>query len=338
MPNKTRSKHKNKMPILKKISIWAISLLLFAAIVIGIIIGVMIYKHKIIIERIFSQSLGVEVRINDIKLDYNKGILDISDFRMHNPEGFPKDEILIYIPKITAEFNPRSIMIDKKLHFTKVYIYVKSMGVIKNRDGRTNVDEIAFFKESSEEIPLVTDKIVLTAESVVFKDYSKGKLPVVETFNVNIKDATYAGFPTADDVAAKVFSEILGRTTIKGIKIMGVAVLAGAIGGWTIMLPAGAAVVLIGKDSYKATFDVSYDEAYKASLEVAREFGKNISENKIKGIIKGDINNCSVAIKIDKLEDNKVDVIVSARKHFFPKRERSGGILFEIAQKISKGK
>ncbi|MFH1790504.1 MAG: hypothetical protein ABH885_00765, partial [Candidatus Omnitrophota bacterium] len=188
--------------------------------------------------------------------------------------------------------------------------------------------------EDFEKLPVKADRFVLTADYAVSKDYTKGDKPFIQTFNVNIKDAAYDGFPSTEDITAKVVSEILHRTTIKGAKLFGVGVLAGALGGWTLIVPAEAAVVLSDKDSYKTTFDYGFEDVYRVSLEVADELGKNVSEYKESGIIKGYMSGADVTIKIKKRNDNKSDITVSARKFFMPKPYLAGGILYEIAQKL----
>lgn len=242
--------------------------------------------------------------------------------------------MLAYVPKITGEYDPKSLFVNNKLHFTALNIYVKAVVVIKNKGGRLNVEQLAVFKENFQELPLQVNRLILTADYAVYKDLSKSGLPHTEAFAVNIRNAAYEGFPTVEDITAKVTSEILGRTTIKGTRLLGVAVLTGAVGGWSVIIPAEAVVMASSKDSYQATFDTRYEDAYETSFEAARELGKKVYEYKGEGIIKGYIDDADVVIMVKKRRDNKSDVTVSARKLFFPKLNTAGGVLYEIANKL----
>lgn len=290
--------------------------------------------HKSVVEAVIGQALGAVVEIGTIAIDLKSNILHITEFKLHNPKNFTEEAILAYLPKIAVGYDPKSLFVNNKLHFTTLDLYVKTVVVIKNKIGKLNVDQLAVFKEGFQELPLQVDRLVLTADYAVYKDLSKGDLPHVEAFEVNIRNAAYMGFPTIEDITAKVMAEILRRTTIKGTKLLGVAVLAGAVGGWSVLIPAEAVYVLTSKDSYRATFDIRYEDAYAASLEAAHELGKKVNEHKDEGMIKGYINDADVTIKVKKRQDDKSDITVSARKFYFPKLNIAGGVLYEIAHKL----
>lgn len=308
--------------------------LVLAAAITSILLFAFFRYHKSAVEAVIGQGLGAAVEIGTISIDLKSNILHITAFKLHNPKDFTEEAILAYVPKITGEYDPKSLFVNNKLHFTTLDLYVKTIVVIKNKKGKLNVDQLAIFKENFQELPLQADRLILTADYAVYKDLSKGDLPHVETFEVNIRNAAYEGFPTVEDITTKVMAEILGRTTIRGTELLGVAVLAGAAGGWSVLIPAEAVVVLSSKDSYQATFDVRYEDAYAASLEAAHELGKKVYEYKDEGMIKGYINDADVTIKVKKRQDDKTDITVSARKFYFPKLNVAGGVLYEIAHKL----
>lgn len=290
--------------------------------------------HKHVVEIILGRALGADVDIEAISVDLKSDTLRITGFKLHNPKDFAKDAVFAYVPEITGKYDRKSAFVNKKLHFTDLYVYVRMAAFIKDKAGRLNADQLAVFKENFQELPLQTDRLILTADYAAYKDLSGGGLPHTEVFEVRILNALYEGFPTFEDITAKVMSEIMKRTTIKGAKLLGLAVIAGAAGGWSVIIPAEAVMVLSGKDSYQATFDAGYEDAYKAGLETAKELSKKFREYKDKGMIKGHIDGADVAIMIRKRDDGKTDIAVSARKHLLPKLNIAGGVLYEIAQKL----
>lgn len=310
-----------------------IILVLIAAITLAVPF-LFLHYHNSAVEAVIGRALGAAVEIGSISIDLKSSTLRITNFKLHNPKNFTEEAILAYVPKITARYDMKSLFVNRKLHLTSLDIYVKTVVFIKDKNGKLNVDQLAIFKESFEELPLQTDRLILTADYAVSKDLSKGDMPHVETFEVNIRNAEYEQFPTVEDITAKVMAEIMGRTTIKGAKLLGVAVVAGAVGGWTVLIPAEAVYVMSGKDSYQATFDVRYEDAYAASLEAAHELGKKVYEYKDEGMIKGYINDADVTVKVKRGQNGKTDINVSARRYYIPKLNIAGGVLYEIAHKL----
>jgi hypothetical protein len=307
----------------------------FSLIVIaGILSAIVSLYYKPILESIIGKALGAKVTIGSISLEIKQHRLQINDFKLGNPQGFGEDKLLAYVPRISADYDQKSLIVNKKLHFTLLEIYVKTMVAIKNKEGKLNVEQLAIFKENFQEIPLQIDRLLLSADHVIYKSADKQGLWHIQDFEVKIKNHVYEGLPTLEDITAKVISEMLGRTTIKGFKLLGAAALMGSFGGWSLIIPAQTARVMSQKSGYEAVFKAGYEEAYKASLEAAQELGKNIAQDKEKGIIQGYMNDANVTIKITR-QEAKTIVSVSAKKYFFAQLNIAGGVLYEIAEKLN---
>lgn len=320
---------------IRKLIIGLLTALVLLVVVAALLLSVLHFYYKPILENIIGQALGADVKIGSIHLELQKHILRIDDFKLGNPAGFTQDETIVYVPQIIGEYNQETFMVNKKLRFTTLDIYVKTMVVIKNKDGKLNVEQLAIFKENFQEIPIQIDQLVFTADNVIFKDVRKDGLLHIENFNVNIRNQTYKGLPSLEDITAKIMSEMLKRTTIKGAKILGTAALMGSVvGGWSLVIPAQVVRVMSSKSGYEATFDAVYEDVYKASLETAHELGRKIYERKDDGIIQGYLDDADVIIKITKKQPKKTDVCVSAKRRFLPKLNIAGGVLYEIAQKL----
>jgi len=315
-----------------------VAIVVIIALVVAIVAGgsFLVMRHlKYAAEYMIGQTLGAQVEMKTFSINLKTNTLRMTEFRLHNPEGFTEDPLLAFLPEITGKFDRNMLFKNKKFHFTELYLYVKTVIIIKSKDGKFNIDELAIFKNDFEELPISTDRLTLTSDFAVYKDLSKKDLPHTETFDVGIKNASYDGFPTVDELSRKVVSEIMSRTTIRGVGIAGVAMLVGAIAGWPVAIPAGATMVLTTKDGYQKTFKVSREDAYQAAVEAANAFGKKVSEQKEKGLITGYIDGANVKILImDAAEEGKTDIKVTARKNLLPKVNIAGGVLYEIAQRL----
>ena len=233
-------------------------------------------------------------------------------------------------------------LLGGKLHFPLVLLDLNEMVVVKNPDGALNVDalKVAERKETtpaakpekvSKPPSLKIDVLRLNVSKVIYKDYTQGKEPLVQVFDVNLKDKTYKDIQSAQQLAALIMVEAMKPTAIKGAKIYGVAAILGA--GF---LPVGIAGTLLGKDSGKVEFSVSFDRAYQAALDVLGKNGTIVSTNKTEGLIKADVNGHNVTAKIAKLDQGRMEIVIAARKLLIPRPEVARGILYQIQEELNK--
>jgi len=272
--------------------------------------------------------------------------IEIKGFEMGNPEGFP-EESLISIPLMAVQYD-RSALMKKSVHITSLILHIDQVGIVKNKEGRLNVDSLNFIektkekdeekqdKEEKEEegqeekegIPFKIDVLKLKMKKVVYADHSSGEKPVIEVHELNI-DKTYEGIPGAPELITLVLTEAMGPTAIKGAAIYGAATVLG-VG----LLPVGAAVVVFGDDDAATEFSKSFEDVFSAVQETMTQMGKISKEDKEKGLIKGKASGCNITVKLERKEEEKVEVIVSAKKLMLPKPKISGGILHEISKRI----
>lgn len=284
-----------------------------------------------------TQLTGAAVRIDGLSFDIFNSSIHINGFKMYNPAGFPK-EILTDIPKIEVEYD-LSALLKKRLHLPWVEIDLKEVVVIKNKEGRLNVNSLKFAQKKEQLqaqakqkkqkiIPMHIDLLRLNIGKVIHKDLSRGEKPSVEVYNINIKK-TYKNITGATQLVTLMLAASLEQTVIKGAEIYGIAAVVGVA-----VLPVGVASVFIGQDSAKADFDTNYERAYKVSLEALDELGDIIKTDERAGSIKGQIHGIEVVIKISKNTEKKIDIAVSARKYMLPKPNIAEGVLYEISQKL----
>ena len=236
-----------------------------------------------------------------------------------------------------AESKINTLIIEnKKFHIVELKIEMETLAVTKNADGVMNVDKLRISQEDPKDSGWVQiDKLVLSIGAVVYKEIRKSGKAHEEIYKLDIKDKNFEDLPSAEHVVAKILVESLSHTAIKGAAIVGVATVAGATLAGPLVIPAGVAIAISGKNSYTTSFDKAYDYVYDTCLVVANKMGQKIYGNKDSGIIEGYMSDANIIIRITKFSENKTDVKVSARKLLLPKPAIAGAILYEIYQKIN---
>lgn len=304
-------------------------------IVLGIVVislaGIAILKNLLIksmVTTVVSRVIGAPVHIERFSLNYFSSTIRISGFKIYNPSGFPEG-ILVSCPKIKVIYD-RTTLFKQKRHIIFVEIELKEMGITKNKEGKLNVDALKIVKESKASLPFPVqiDLLTLNMGKIIYKDYTVGTEPSVRVYDVN-RHKSYKGIPTAQQLALLVLAEPMKTAAIKSAEIYGVAMLAGVVA-----LPVAVAAEFIGKDSVRQIIDVSFEHAYKVSLEVTKRMGRVTKDDALNGEIKANISGARIALILKKKADNKTEVTISARKYLFPKPDISGGVLYEILDKL----
>ncbi len=315
------------------------------AIILGIIIvtisGLAVVKNQVVKSAVTigaSTVLGAPVKIDSLSFGIFKQAIIIKGLKVYNPKDFPKD-ILVNMPVISVSYD-LGAMLAKKIHLKRVEIDLKELNIVKNKEGKLNVDSLNVSKEqekppagekekTAQDISLRIDELILTVGIVVYKDFTKGEKPATEVFDVNIERKTYKNITSAQQLAALILSEPLKQTAIKSAKIYAASAVLG-VG----FLPAGVALTLLGKDSAKETFDTGFNNAYAVSLSILEKSGSVTEKNKETGIIKAAVNKNDVTVRIEQKTPRSVEITVSAKRLLLPKPEIAKGILYDISDKI----
>jgi len=311
---------------------------LVGVIVLGVIIAVLfaalLLSSDVLIQKAITEVIGAEVTIGHVLINPATHTLILKDFRVYNPHGFNIKELLAYLPEIRGVYNLDALLRDRKLHFLELSVYMKSLMVEKDIKNKLNIDSLKVYELDPKDMPLRIDNLNITVDKVVYKEILKNGKPRVEIYEVNIKNQNFKDIPNVQQVVAKVIVESIRNTKIKSAAIFGAATTAGVVLAGPLVIPAAAAIILTGKDSYYTSFDTGYDTVYNTILQYAKNMNKKIHEDKRKGFIKGKMSGASVIIKVIKDTDAKTTVGVSARKFLLPAPRIAGGILYEITQKI----
>jgi hypothetical protein len=313
------------------------NMFVLSGIIVLAVLGFGVLKDQLIksaVSIIGSQVVGAPVHIDTLSVGVLKQSIRISGLKMYNPKGFPAG-ILIDIATIHVDYDLGALL-KKKIHLTSAEFDLREMGLVKNKEGKLNVDSLKFVQESkaskeahqqekqAPQMPLAIDMLKLGIGKLVSKDYTAGSEPSVQVYNINIHKS-YKNIKSAQALAALVLSEPMKSAGIKGAAVYGVSMLAGVA-----ILPVAVAATFTGKDSAEQDFDAAFDTVYALGLSVLKKMGNVTLENATEGVIKANINAAMIAVKLQKVSEKKTKVVVSARKYLLPKPQVAAGVVYEM--------
>ena len=305
-----------------------ILIVVIALFVIGILKDMVI---KSVVTVVASKVTGAPVHIDGFSLGVFNQTVKISGLKIYNPRTFSKG-ILINIAKANVTYDMGALL-KKKIHLANAVFDLKEMGLEKNKEGKLNVDSLNVAKKEpvgkqALQMPLSIDMFKLDMGRLIFKDFSIGKEPSVQVYDINIH-RVYKNITSAEQLAALIMAEPMKAAGIQGAKIYGAALLSGVA-----FLPVAAAVTFAGRDSVNQDLNSGFDNAYNVSLMVLKQMGKVNKEDRAGAAISAKVNGTDVSLKLKKISNRKTQVTISARKYFLPKPEIAGGVLYKISEKI----
>ena len=87
-----------------------------------------------------SNAAHVPVQIGSTNVRLLSASIDIKKLRVYNPSGF-SDKLMMDMPQIFIDFDP-SALFKGQAHFKEVKLDLKEMTVVRNKDGKMNVDSV----------------------------------------------------------------------------------------------------------------------------------------------------------------------------------------------------
>jgi len=190
--------------------------LIICILVVSTFIFVKHLKIKEIVEKEIENSLGIEVTIENIELSPLLTHIRATGVTIHNPAGFPEDE-LAYIKSIDFVFDPIEILTRVK---PSVYVFaldLERLNIIKNSFGQVNIEQIIPVKymnaSNTDKTPFYFDIIVLSVGQIRYADYTH-KVKEDKRYLINMKYATFIGLKDEQDVVKMVVSKAIENTDI----------------------------------------------------------------------------------------------------------------------------
>ncbi len=191
-----------------------------------VLLGVLGFFKNWIVRSAVSKAITsvahVPVRIGATDVRLMATSILLKDIKVENPSGFPERGMLD-IGQIYIDFESKDLG-KGVAHFEELRLDLRELTVIRNRDGKLNIDSLkpTGGKSGKEGKPaekgnapkLLIDRLYLSIGRVVYKDYSAGGAPEVQTFDINIKDRAYANVENPNEIMSLLMVEALTKTTL----------------------------------------------------------------------------------------------------------------------------
>lgn len=200
--------------------------------VLAILIGIVAlgFVKNILLQGALSAGISgaahAPVSIGYTDVSVFSGKITIRNLQVRNPAGF-RERLMLDIPLVSIDADPSSFL-QGRARFEEVRLNLKEVVVVKNKEGKLNIDaakptqaekeaskkKAAQTKKEGKPPKLMIDKLTLSIGRVVYKDYTHGGEPAVQTFEINIKDRVYTHIEDPSAIVSVIMVEALTRTTL----------------------------------------------------------------------------------------------------------------------------
>lgn len=173
------------------------------------------------VQGVFRHVTGLDLKIASLNLGLLSGKIDARGIRLHNPSGFT-DPVMVDMPVLLVDLEPSSLL-KGGVHLEEVELDLREILVVKNRDGKLNIDSLkpAGSKKATADKPAKKteapqsriDQLRLKIGKVVYKDYSKGGNPSVQEFPLNLNES-YSNINNVNALLPLIITKALYSTTL----------------------------------------------------------------------------------------------------------------------------
>ncbi|MFY9402766.1 MAG: AsmA family protein [Candidatus Omnitrophota bacterium] len=195
-----------------------------------IALGVLLFRNiiaKIAIENGVQFATGLKLRMDSFNIGIFRSKINIAGLRLYNPKGF-EDKVMLDIPNIYIDYNLPAIL-KGKVYLQEVRFNLKEFTVVKNKEGRVNLNYLKPKKEQKEKkakedkpkkekkpLDIKIDNLEVRVDKLVYKDYTKKAAPSIKEFNVNLYEK-HTNITNINAVMGIILIKALTKTTISGI-------------------------------------------------------------------------------------------------------------------------
>ena len=193
-----------------------------ALFVVVLLLTALILGHNTLIkwtvDAALERALGVELRMDSFSAGITRSVVEVDNFIVMSPEGF-ENEPMMKASHIYADYELGPLL-DKEIHLTYLKLDAGEIVVMKNRQGKVNIEEIKKAlergrkpqnrgeksgngKRGENNGPLFEiDLLVMSLGKIVFKDYSTGKSPRIKTIPFSFTEAQFKDIRSNDIYAS----------------------------------------------------------------------------------------------------------------------------------------
>jgi hypothetical protein len=248
---------------------------------------------KVGVEKGVRIATGLPLKISSFRLGLARTLVGIKSMKLYNPKGF-EDKIMLDMPEIYVDYHLTPVF-RGKIHLQDMRINLKEFVVVKNKDGKVNLDSLKVVKEqksgSAAERPaarpkkaggkapeMQIDSLELKIGKVIYKDYSKGAKPSVQEFNIGI-DEKYNDIDSPQALITLIMVRAFTGTTIGRLANIDMKALQGSISdtlaGATEVVSEKAAEAKLAAEKAAKEAEAAAQKAAQEAEAAARKAAKN---------------------------------------------------------------
>ncbi|MBI3333246.1 MAG: hypothetical protein HYZ93_04065 [Candidatus Omnitrophica bacterium] len=145
----------------------------------------------------------------------------VKGLTLFNPAGFP-EPVMVKMPELSVDYDLPAFFTGK-VHLRRLRIHLEEFIVVKDKNGRLNLDALRVVQKKKESaaagqqkakpIPVQIDLLDLSIGRAIYKDYSGSAAGRVQEFNVNL-DERYQNVTDLNVLASLIITRCLVSTAI----------------------------------------------------------------------------------------------------------------------------
>ena len=167
---------------------------------------------------------GLEMDIDSMDVGILNTLVGINEMKIYNPPEF-SDRVMVDMPEIYIDYD-LSAFIEGKVHLEELRINLKELTVVKDKDGKLNINSLKVAKTGKEKEPekpeekketeIKIDLLDLKIGKVVYKDYSRGSEPKILEYNLNLHEK-YENITDLNELGKLILVKALMNTNIANL-------------------------------------------------------------------------------------------------------------------------
>jgi len=197
---------------------------------------------KAIVQKGIRARTGLELVIENVSIGLLRSCAKIDNLVLFNPTGY-EDRVMADIPDLFLDFDLGAIL-KGDIHFEKVSIEISELFVIRDREGRLNLDalkgmgtkkeekisEVREIREAKSKNPsfkiesFKIDRLELKVGRIIYKDYTAEALLRKIELNLNI-DETFKDITDPDQVVKVILASVLKGAAIAELMDVGLDII-----------------------------------------------------------------------------------------------------------------
>ncbi len=195
---------------------------------------------KLIVPPLATFILGAPVHLGWFSWNIFTSHVAVYDLKVHNPAGFPQGAF-VDVEKAAIGYDIPAL-IGGKLHVPLTDISVKKVILIKNKEGRMNVQSLKVTQQEeggaaasekpskpSKAMPMQLDEIRVNMGEIVMLDYTKSDTPKETAIDIGIKNRVYHNITSVHQLVGAVLLDMTGVAKVAGLAKATVMEVAGGV-------------------------------------------------------------------------------------------------------------